>query len=207
MDGVLVLSEKQHFAAWVKILEDHQLPSDWMDFNKWIGISDTVNAEHIINRFKLDVAAHDLHQLKKQTFIELITEGFDSHMGRDTFLETAREHYRCALVSSASKIEIEKIVKHEAIAHHFDFFIGNEDVTHHKPHPMPYLEALKKAQIEPHEALVIEDSHVGIQAALSANIPVIGLKSSAILPNEIKNAVEFFEDFDAISKWLLGLIR
>ncbi|HHZ75092.1 MAG TPA: HAD family phosphatase, partial [Rhodospirillales bacterium] len=50
-----------------------------------------------------------------------------------------------ALVSSASQIEIEKILNIENIAHYFSFKIGNEDVLAHKPHPMPYLKALKQS--------------------------------------------------------------
>lgn len=205
MDGVLVLSEKQHFSAWINILEQHQLqlPTDWKDFNHLIGVNDLSNAQYIINHFNLNIDTHDLHRQKQQAFIEH-AKNFDSHKGRDTFLQKASNYYQYALVSSASKTEIEKVIKTESLEHHFQFFIGCEDVTHHKPHPMPYLNALAKANIQPHEALVIEDSYVGIQAALSANIPVIGLNSPAVIPLEIKQKVKFFDDFDQIQEWLFA---
>lgn len=202
MDGVLVLSEDLHFKAWHATLAYHDLPSDWMNFKEWIGISDTDNSKTIIERFDLDISIESLHQHKKQKFIDIIHHGFDSHYGRNRFLEKAKEHFQLALISSASRIEIEKITQHEQIAHHFEFCIGNEDVPYHKPHPLPYLKALEQAQIAPKEALIIEDSHSGIQAALSANIPVIALQSDAIIPDDIKQQVRFFEDFEEINKWL-----
>lgn len=205
MDGVLVLSENQHFLAWKQILENHSLPTNWMNFNEWIGISDTKNAEMIIRKFELDASIHELHQLKKQAFIDLIENGFEKHKGRDSFLKNASLHFKLGLVSSASKIEIEKIVKTENIEHHFEFFVGNEDVTQHKPHPMPYLHALDKAKIQPHEALIIEDSYVGISAALAAGIPVIGIETIASIPNDIKSKVEFYKDFGEIEQWLLAI--
>lgn len=204
MDGVLVLSENQHFKAWKKILENHNLPTNWMNFNEWIGVSDTTNAQTIISKFELNTSIQALHHLKKQAFIELIENGFEKHQGRDNFLKNASSHFKLGLVSSASKIEIEKIVSIENIAHHFEFFIGNEDVTQHKPHPMPYLHALEKANIQAHEALIIEDSYVGISAALAASIPVIGLETIASIPNNIKSQVEFYKDFNEIENWLLA---
>lgn len=204
MDGVLVLSENQHFMAWKEILENHNLPTSWMNFNEWIGISDTTNAQTIISKFELDTSIQALYHQKKQAFIQLIEEGFEKHQGRDNFLKNASSHFKLGLISSASKIEIEKIVTRENIAHHFEFFIGNEDVTQHKPHPMPYLHALEKANIESHEALVIEDSYAGISAALAAGIPVIAIETIASIPNTIKSQVEFYKDFNEIGNWLLA---
>lgn len=204
MDGVLVLSEKLHFAAWQHVLEKHCLEYDWIDFNEWIGISDTVNAKTIIERFDLPYTIDDLYQQKKQKFIDLIPHGFDQHRGRDPFLQKAHQHFKMALVSSASKIEIQRITQQEQIDHYFQFAIGNEDVLLHKPHPMPYLQALEKANICAHEAMIIEDSHCGLSAALSANIPVIGLKTEANIPKNIKDQVQFFNDYTDIERWLFN---
>jgi len=195
MDGVLVLSEKQHFNAWTQVLKSYHLPTDWMEFEHWIGISDTENAKVIIDRFNLNQSIDELYQLKKQCFIGSIINGLEKHSGRDAFLQKASKDYNIALVSSASHIEIEKILTTEGIHHHFEFIIGNEDVTHHKPHPMPYLLALEKANIEPHQALIFEDSQFGIEAAQRAGVPVVGLKTTAHIPEPVKQQVTFYDDF------------
>tara|TARA_R110002110_G_scaffold33533_1_gene114711 strand:- start:29076 stop:29729 length:654 start_codon:yes stop_codon:yes gene_type:complete len=204
MDGVLVLSEKQHFEAWLKVLNQHKLPTDWMDFNQWIGVSDTMNAKMIIEKFDLDVGIDELHHLKRQIFIDKISTDFEQHLGRDNFLNKVSQHVQVALVSSASQIEIEKILQIEKISHHFSFKIGNEDVSHHKPHPMPYLKALEQSNHLKQHALVIEDSASGIQAAKAAGLPVVGLRTSATLPQGITDSVNFFDDFVDLDKWLFA---
>lgn len=204
MDGVLVNSEDAHFSAWQQTLDNLGLPSDWMDFNELIGVSDTTNAQQIIERFNLKIALDELYQQKKEAFIKCITKGFPVHDGRDHFLSHAKQHFEFALVSSASRIEINKILQQESIKHYFSFLIGNDDVTHHKPHPMPYQKALQQAKINSEQALIIEDSESGIRAALAAGIQVIALESNAVISQEIKSSVPFFSDFHAIKKWLFN---
>lgn len=202
MDGVLILSENQHFHAWQVLLTSLQLPIDWMDFKHWIGVSDKVIAKEIIDRFALPTSVDALYHQKKSCFINLIQHGFIKHDGRDEFLAHAHARFRLAIVSSASQIEIQKVLDIENIGHYFEFCIGNEDVESHKPHPAPYLQALQHAKIKPNEALIIEDSHAGISAALSAQIPVIGLRTQAVIPDNIHNQVRFFENFHEIKNWI-----
>jgi HAD superfamily hydrolase (TIGR01509 family) len=47
-------------------------------------------------------------------------------------------------------------------------------VTHRKPHPETYLQALENSGVSPEKAVVFEDSSIGIQAATAAGIAVIG---------------------------------
>lgn len=55
----------------------------------------------------------------------------------------------------------------------FKIILSNEDITHPKPHPEIYLEALKRLGICADQAIVFEDSKVGKDAAISAGIRVI----------------------------------
>ncbi|WP_339729644.1 HAD-IA family hydrolase [uncultured Gimesia sp.] len=43
-----------------------------------------------------------------------------------------------------------------------------------KPEPDLYLYAAKQMEVHPEECVVIEDSHLGVQAAVAAGIPVLG---------------------------------
>lgn len=47
------------------------------------------------------------------------------------------------------------------------------DIQRGKPFPDIFLKACEKLNIKPNEALVLEDSEAGIQAAYNAHIPVI----------------------------------
>ena len=61
-------------------------------------------------------------------------------------------------------------------AHLFDYFdliIGNDEITQPKPHPEIYLTAFHKLKIEPYEAIIVEDSPHGIEAAKLSGAHVI----------------------------------
>ena len=56
---------------------------------------------------------------------------------------------------------------------YFDDSICGDEVANGKPNPEVFLKACQKLDVKPHEAIVLEDSEAGIQAACSAKIPVI----------------------------------
>ena len=53
---------------------------------------------------------------------------------------------------------------------HSELVVSSKDVQHGKPHPEPYLMGLKKAGVNPWEAIVIENAPLGVQAGVAANI-------------------------------------
>ena len=57
------------------------------------------------------------------------------------------------------------------------------DVKYGKPHPEPYLMALRKANVQPYEAVVIENAPLGVRAGVDAQIFTVAL-NTGILANE-----------------------
>lgn len=60
------------------------------------------------------------------------------------------------------------------IVHLFDALVFGDMVERHKPEPDPYLFALRILGVKPSEAIVFEDSAVGIAAARAAGCHAIG---------------------------------
>ena len=58
------------------------------------------------------------------------------------------------------------------------------DVKYGKPHPEPYLMALKKGGLQPNEALVIENAPLGVQAGVAAGIFTIAVNTGP-LPDHV----------------------
>lgn len=83
------------------------------------------------------------------------------------------------IATTASRVNVQNILKYFKIEHLFDFVITGEDVQHGKPDPEVYKRALVAASFNPHHtiapeaALVFEDSDTGVQAAVSAGIDYI----------------------------------
>jgi beta-phosphoglucomutase len=62
--------------------------------------------------------------------------------------------------------------------------ITGQDVQHGKPHPEPYLMALKRSGLASHEVIVIENAPLGIQSAKGAGIFTIAV-NTGILDDQV----------------------
>ena len=71
-----------------------------------------------------------------------------------------------------------RIVTGDEFLENFDCIVTGDSVTNNKPHPEPYLTAARKLNIEPKECVVIENAPLGIQAAKSAGMYCIAVKTT-----------------------------
>ncbi len=59
------------------------------------------------------------------------------------------------------------------------------DVKYGKPNPEPYLMALKKANVHPNEAIVVENAPLGVQAGVAAGIFTIAVNTGPLPDNAL----------------------
>ena len=79
-----------------------------------------------------------------------------------------------AVVSGSSKQEIEVILDKNIGSKNFDMIItGDELGGEGKPDPKPFQTALQKMNLKPSEAIVVENSPLGIEAAKQASLRYI----------------------------------
>jgi len=89
---------------------------------------------------------------------------------------------KLAIVSGALRAEVRMVLQQTALEAAFSITITSEDVKKSKPDPAGYQLAIKRLnrkfpqlQLNPCDCLAIEDSFAGIQAAKTAQIPVVGV--------------------------------
>jgi HAD superfamily hydrolase (TIGR01509 family) len=85
-----------------------------------------------------------------------------------------------------------------------DFWVTRDDVSQSKPDPEPYNLALKKARVVPKQALVIEDSQRGLQAAVAAGIECWFCPHEMTKHQDFSAASRILKDFSQIPKYLYG---
>src|SRR5579872_1749072 len=79
------------------------------------------------------------------------------------------------VATSSGRRYLEEILNRFDLLARFHMTLAAEDVTHGKAHPEIYLTAAQKLGIAPSEMLVLEDSHAGTTAAVSASAVVISV--------------------------------
>lgn len=88
-------------------------------------------------------------------------------------LQQLAQSYQMAIVTTSKRTHFDLIHRNRNIVDCMDFVIAREDYTYSKPHPEPYLQALRKYGAKPGDALVIEDSQRGLRSALAADIDCV----------------------------------
>jgi pyrophosphatase PpaX len=84
-------------------------------------------------------------------------------------LKHCRDHgLRVALVTSSPRALVVDVIGRLLIHELFDYVVCGDDVKNYKPHPEPVLAALASFNLDPHEAIMIGDSHVDILAGKAA---------------------------------------
>lgn len=79
---------------------------------------------------------------------------------------------RLALASSSSLKSIQSILSENQILDYFELLVSGEMFEKSKPHPEIYQYTVKKLDLDLSDCLVIEDSDIGMSAALNAGLEV-----------------------------------
>lgn len=82
---------------------------------------------------------------------------------------------KLAVASSSPRAWVHDHLKRMGLHQRFQSILTRDDVTYPKPHPELYQTTLKVFGLQPHEAIVFEDSPNGITAARAAGIFTVGV--------------------------------
>lgn len=80
---------------------------------------------------------------------------------------------KIAVASTARRKNLNNVLRYIGVADNFDYILAGEDVEHGKPSPEIYEKVLSYFGMIPNEALIFEDSEIGIQSARNAGVNYI----------------------------------
>lgn len=102
---------------------------------------------------------------------ELATPGVSVVLGR-----LKEEGYKIAVASNSRTDMLEDGLSQCGLCHLVDVVVSGWDAGRRKPDPYVYQEAMRRLGVTPGEAIIIEDSPIGIQAGKAAGSQVIALR-------------------------------
>lgn len=195
MDGVITDTMSYHMKAWRLILLRHGVRVSKNDIYKREGQKGINSVEEIFSdygkKFNLSEGKKILLE-KEELFKKIVKKRFIS--GSRRFLNSLkRSGFKLGLVTGTARHEVYKILPDE-IFDLFDAVVCGCDVQNGKPHPEPYLSALKKLKINAHQAVVIENAPFGIQSSKTAGIRCLALETS-LSKKFLRNADAVFTSF------------
>jgi HAD superfamily hydrolase (TIGR01509 family) len=172
-DGVLVESETLACQIYVQMFADYGHPLDFAEtLQKFYGVT-------LSNRIK--VSARELDWTPPDDFISIFNQRLLDLSERE--LQTVPYIHELieslsmpiCVASNGTREEITFRLKVARLTEHFgDAIFSGMEVPHPKPAPDVYLAAADAFQIPPARCVVIEDSILGVTAAVRAGMKVYG---------------------------------
>lgn len=175
MDGLMINSERVTYDGYVIECGKLGLTMEEEFYKSFLGLPlPTVFQmcyDHFGSSFPMETVLKNVHQYMNDLFEK---QGVPVKEGLRDLLKYLKEQgYRTVVATSSTRDRVDKILKQTCLEDYYDDSICGDEVEHGKPNPDIFLKACEKVQVSPSEALVLEDSEMGIQASSSAGIPVI----------------------------------
>ncbi|GGE90387.1 ABC transporter ATP-binding protein [Chishuiella changwenlii] len=202
MDGVIVDTEPVHkYAFFVHFKELNIEVSD--DFFSTFTGQSTKNVYQILkDKFNLKEEINDLVLRKRSIFNDAFDTKPDLYLiagVEDLIKDLYQNNIELILASSASHSTINKVFNRFNLNEYFKEKISGEDFPKSKPDPAIFLHAAALSSSEKENCMVIEDSTNGVQAAVSANIKVMGYVSENSKKQDLSKANFICENFADIN--------
>jgi HAD superfamily hydrolase (TIGR01509 family) len=172
LDGVLVDAKELHYEALNRALasvgKEFVIHRD-EHLSTYDGLNTTKKLKMLTDRKGLPADSHDLvWKLKQEMTLNIISEYSRDERICEVLRKLKNEGYTLCVASNSIRETVKMMLIRKGFMEYFDFFFSNQDVKHPKPSSEIYLQCMIKAEVSPHETLVVEDSHIGRKAALSS---------------------------------------
>jgi len=109
---------------------------------------------------------------------------------------------KMAIVTGSHREQFLTMHKSNGLLDFFDTIITGDDYTHTKPHPEPYLTAMKVLDVSAERCIAVEDSPRGLASALSAGIQCIIVPTRLTQMLEFPDALSIEQDVSGVLKYI-----
>jgi HAD superfamily hydrolase (TIGR01509 family) len=123
--------------------------------------------------------------------------------GAEALLHAISERMPLAVASNAPAVVVRGALRRAGLDAFFSTIVSAEEVSSPKPHPAVYLEACRRLDVDPSDAVAFEDSIPGAAAARAAALLVVVVPSRRSQASDADLTVARLDDHRVFS--LLGL--
>lgn len=178
MDGVVVDTEPVHELSRRIVYAKHGIPLDIALSVPVIGRNTDAIFADINRKYPFPVPLEMAIQQKRDEFVKSLGDCIELLPGVKELLKWARDNgFKTALVTASARQNVTAVIDKTGLGKAFDTIIAAEDTTKWKPDPEGYMLAALRLECTPENCVVIEDSPIGIEAALAAGMFTIGVKT------------------------------
>jgi beta-phosphoglucomutase len=175
-DGVIAETDNHHIAAWQRTLSAlgwqvaDEVAARAAEVDDRVFLADLFD-ERGVSSTKIE----EWVRRKQALTVEMMRSSPRLYRGVAELVRELHGRVRLGVVSGTWRENVETVLDSAGIAGAFEMIVAKEDVTSFKPHPEPYLRALKRLRISPRSAVAFEDSPAGLASARGAGLSVVAV--------------------------------
>ena len=197
LDGVLVEARDIHYEALNRALFDvneKYVIEKEEHLSSYDGLSTSKKLKKLTKEKGLPEKLHNQIWRDKQKYThKVILDTVKPDWSIVSLLKRLKhEGYTVYCASNSIRSSVKLMLLKANYMESIDEYFSNEDVKNPKPHSEIYLKCMVHAGVNPSECLIVEDSHIGREAATASGAALLGVKG--LQDVNVKNV------FKAISK-------
>jgi HAD superfamily hydrolase (TIGR01509 family) len=178
-DGVLVDTEYATFLYYKDVMPQYGFTLKEEDFKYKTGRKSIDFFKSVMGDRFDEKLADRLTQQKRRDFLKNITNYVTPIRGAFDLVKACKaEGLTLAVGSQNERPMLDAVLDTFQLKPYFVLIRSLQDLTNKKPHPEIFLGIAQQLQISPKEAVVIEDSADGVEAAKNGGFKVVGIATS-----------------------------
>jgi len=179
LDGVLVDTKLIHFEALNSALKKYNFEEISIDDHVKIfdGLPTIEKLKLLQKTKKLPKKFFSkIQKFKQKITSEILKRKIKKNNKIIKIMRNLHNKYKIVVATNAVNSTLNICLNKLGIEKYVDFKLSNEDINEPKPNPEIYLRIFINFGIYPSEALIIEDSHYGREAAISSGAKLLPIK-------------------------------
>jgi len=202
-DGVLIESEEINMQAAIESFKSLGIKITSSEQKLILGRHPEDFAPIFLKKY--DFSYEEFRKIQREAYHRLYTSAKPKKLILSLIKDLEKNRITLALATTSSKNSTIDTLRRLKLLKTFKVITTFDDVSHRKPHPEPYLKILEKLNISNEEAVVIEDSPVGVESAKNAGIKCIVLKTPYVDLEELSKADLISDSLIEIKDYLRSL--
>lgn len=179
LDGVLVHTDKLHYAAWKSLANREGIYFDEIINKRLLGVSRMASLEIILERANKVYSQDEKEELaatKNAIYVDLLKTlevNSAEHSAKIVLDTLTKKGYQVAIGSSSKNARY--ILEKLQLTHYFATISDGIGLVNPKPNPEVFLKAAIGLGLKPEECIVVEDAKSGIEGALKGGFKTIAI--------------------------------
>lgn len=205
LDGTLVCSEEIHYQLWRDIVADYGVALAEDEYRRYYaGVPTQQNAADLIARHGLSQSVALLAGRKRSaTEAYMARQAFPAMPYADSTLRQLRAAgWLMAIVTGSGRDCVTRTLAEHNWGDLFDTTVSCDDVVNSKPAPDSYQLALANLGLQPQQAIAIEDTCHGLQAAWGASVKCLVVPTEMTAEQDFAKAYQRLAHLGELPAWL-----